>query len=224
MDHTKVGGTEHWRVLTMYTPSSGGVAIAKGDAVKLTSHYTVTNATDAEDAIFGQALGAADENGQAIPVLVSGVARFAFKSSTPVIDGVKGIAAHADNGVVKAPASGNGTGCNLKVLKTLANVSLTSVTAGDAITINGLTFTAHASTTSAADRQFSVSGDNAADAAALASVLNDPAYGVPGTATTVNSNVISVLSDTPDTLEVLVTDEADSFSAAVGGGLVWTLL
>lgn len=224
MDHTKIGGTEYWRVLTMYTPASGGVDIAKGDAVKLTSHYTVTNATDAEDDVFGQALGGADDNDQAIPVLVSGIARFAFKTSTPVIDGVKGIAADAANGVVKAPASGNGTGRNLKVLKTLAEVTLTTVTAGDTITINGLTFTAHASTTSAADREFAISGDNAADAAALASVLNDPTYGVPGTTTTVSSNKVSVLSNTPDTLEVLVTDEADSFSAAVGGGLVWTLL
>src|SRR4051812_9353334 len=41
---------------------------------------------------------------------------------------------------------------------TEATLTLATVLAADAVTINGLTFTAHATVTSAASRQFSISG------------------------------------------------------------------
>mgnify|MGYP001563955806 CR=1 FL=1 len=52
-----IGGAVTELVITCQTAASGSVAIAKGDALKLSGAYTVTNATLAEDAIFGQALG-----------------------------------------------------------------------------------------------------------------------------------------------------------------------
>jgi len=56
--------------------------------------------------------------------------------------------------------------------------TLVGVTAGQTITVAGLTFTAHTSTTTAANREFSISGADAADATELAAVLNDATYGI----------------------------------------------
>ena len=111
-----IGGVVTELVITCQTPSSGTVSIAKGDAVKLTGDYTVTNATDAEDAVFGQALAAADDNDQAIPVKVRGVCVFEYTGETaPTVNGTAGVTASATDGKVKPPAAGNGKGINLKV-------------------------------------------------------------------------------------------------------------
>lgn len=110
-----IGGAVTELIITCRTPAEGAVAVAKGDAVKLTGAYTVTNATDAEDAVFGQALAAADANDAAIPVKVRGIGVFTYTGTAPVVDGAQGIVASATDGAVKAPASGNGRGVNVKV-------------------------------------------------------------------------------------------------------------
>jgi hypothetical protein len=110
-----VGGPITELVMTCVTPDEGTVAIAKGDALKLTGAYTVSNATDAEDVVFGQALADCEDNGAAIPVKLRGVCIFAYTGAAPTVDGVKGILASATDGKVKTPASGNGRGINLKV-------------------------------------------------------------------------------------------------------------
>jgi hypothetical protein len=111
-----VGGVVTELVITCRTPHSGAVSVAKGDAVKLTDGYTVTNATDAGDAVFGQALSGADVNGLEIPVRLRGVCIFEYTGETsPVVDGVAGVVASATAGKVAAPATGNGKGINLKV-------------------------------------------------------------------------------------------------------------
>lgn len=109
-----IGGAVTELVLTCRAPASGTVAINKGDAVKLTGDYTVTNTTDAEDAVFGQALASAAENGAAIPVRVRGVCIFTYDGTAPAVNGLAGITAAAADGKVKTPATGNGTGKNLK--------------------------------------------------------------------------------------------------------------
>lgn len=110
-----IGGPITELVITCQTPSSGAVSIHKGDALKLTGDYTVTNVTDAEDAIFGQALGDASENNKAVSVKVRGICTFAYTGDAPAVDGVKGVVASAVDGSVKTPASGNGTGINVYV-------------------------------------------------------------------------------------------------------------
>lgn len=122
MAYGDVGGAVTELVITCRTPSSGTVAIAKGDAVKLTAAYTVSNATTAEDVVFGQALAAATENSVAIPVRVKGISVFTYDGTAPTVDGVKGVLASATDGKVKTPASGNGVGKNLKVDTTLSTV------------------------------------------------------------------------------------------------------
>ena len=110
-----VGGPVTELMITCVTPASGMVAIAKGDAVKLTGNYVVDNVTAAEDVVFGQAMADATENEVAIPVKVRGVAVFVYTGSAPTVNGVAGVAASATDGRVKAPASGNGRGVNVKV-------------------------------------------------------------------------------------------------------------
>ncbi len=110
-----VGGPITELILTCRTPASGGVVISKGDAVKLSAAYTVTNGTDAEDVVFGQALADAEDNGLAIPVKVRGVCVFGYTGTAPTVDGSAGVLGSATDGSVKAPASGNGVGVNLKV-------------------------------------------------------------------------------------------------------------
>lgn len=110
-----VGGVVTELVITCKTPSTGTVSIAKGDAVKLTGPYTVTNATDAEDAVFGQALASASTVDTAIPVKVRGICIFPYTDAAPTVNGVAGVVASATDGSVKAPAAGNGKGINVKV-------------------------------------------------------------------------------------------------------------
>lgn len=85
-----------------------------------------------------------------------------------------------------------------------ANVSVTSLTLALAtvlnthtIIINGLTFTAHTNTTTVASRQFSISGDDTADADELAICINDPTYGVPGVTATNVTGTLTLISTVP---------------------------
>lgn len=75
------------------------------------------------------------------------------------------------------------------------NVTLASVSAGDTFTVAGsdgkrYTYTAHATTTTAASRQFSVSGTNSQDGDELVTCLNDATYGVPGYTAVNNAGTI----------------------------------
>jgi len=117
-----VGGAVTELVITCKTPVSGTVAIAKGDAVKLTGDYVVDNATADEDTVFGQAMAAADANGVAIPVKVRGVCIFDYVGAAPTVNGLAGVLASDTDGKVKAPLSGNGVGVNVRVDTTNAKV------------------------------------------------------------------------------------------------------
>ncbi len=122
MAYGDVGGPVTELIITCKTPASGTIAIAKGDAVKLTGAYEVDNATDAEDVVFGQAMADADANSMPIPVKVRGICIFGYTGSAPTVNGAAGILASATNGKVKAPASGNGVGRNVKVDTTAVEV------------------------------------------------------------------------------------------------------
>ena len=115
MAYGDVGGPVTELVITCRTKSSGTVDIVKGQAVELADGYVVDNDTDDEDPVFGQAQADSTENDDVIPVKVRGVCIFEYEGTAPTVDGVAGVVASATDGKVKAPASGNGRGVNLKV-------------------------------------------------------------------------------------------------------------
>ena len=65
---------------------------------------------------------------------------------------------------------------NAKLVFTL---TLATVLAAETLILDGLTFTAHATVTTASSREFSISGNDTADALELESVLSDGTYGTP---------------------------------------------
>lgn len=219
-----VGGAENWRIVTAKTPGSGSISIAKGDAVKLSGGFEATNALSAEDPVLGQAMGATTENSAALAVGVRGVFKFRSTGVSPLVNGTDGVTASDTDGKVKKPASGSGRGLNLKVEVTKQTITLASVAATEAVAINGITFTAHADTTTAADREFSISGDDTADAVELKNLINDATYGVPGVMATSAAGVVTVEADDLDNTTVAVVESESTITPAVDGGNVWVLL
>lgn len=86
---------------------------------------------------------------------------------------------------------------------TECTLTLASMLNGTSVTINGLTFTAHTNTTTANLRQFKIDGDDSADAAALAGLINHATYGVPGVTAVAADAVITLSSTVPG--ETLIT-------------------
>jgi len=86
-----------------------------------------------------------------------------------------------------------------------ANVNVASLTLAcstvldtHTIVVNGLTFTAHATTTTVALRQFSIAGgSDTLDGDELAVVLNDPTYGVPGVTASNNAGTVTLTATDP---------------------------
>jgi len=90
---------------------------------------------------------------------------------------------------------------NVKV--TELTITLATVLNTESIVINGLTFTAHTDTTDLTIRQFSIAGNDTADAAELVKCINDPTYGVPGITATSALGVVTLVSTVPG--ETLIT-------------------
>lgn len=103
-------------------------------------------------------------------------------------------------------------GLNFEILfSNILTLKLDSVQIGQTVTINGITFTAHAET-APAKREFSVVGDDKADAVELAGLINNSTYGTPGVAATVKDNIITLASSdliavtAPGTITVKTVD------------------
>ncbi len=73
--------------------------------------------------------------------------------------------------------------------------TMTSVTNGTTVIINGVVFTAHTNTTTPASRQFKIDGDDTADAVALAGLINNPVYGIRGMTAVAASGTITLTYD-----------------------------
>jgi len=86
--------------------------------------------------------------------------------------------------------------CDLQTDKAdSGTITLATFAAGSTVTVNGLVFTGHASTTTVANREFTIAGDNTADAAALAVCINAATYGVPGVTATSALGVVTLECD-----------------------------
>lgn len=107
-------------------------------------------------------------------------------------------------------------------------ITLASVLAGDTVIIGGLTFTAHTDTTTVANREFDISGDDTADAAELATCINDGTYGVPGVTATSALGVVTLTratAGTPNTITQTgdtMTMEYQVIQEIVAGSIVDT--
>ena len=84
-------------------------------------------------------------------------------------------------------------------------IALSNVQAADAMVINGLTYTAHATVTTLASRQYSIAGSDTADGTELCKCLNDATYGVPGVTATNNAGTITLTVTSPGTTLIKVT-------------------
>ena len=93
-----------------------------------------------------------------------------------------------------------------------ANVTLLDAVVGSAITINGLTFTG-AAATDATKREFTASGNDAADCTALISCINHAVYGVPGVTAAEGANdSIDLTVSEPGETTITITDAAAVFT------------
>jgi head-tail adaptor len=81
--------------------------------------------------------------------------------------------------------------CNVQRKGIVYTVTLASVVAGNTAVINGMTFTGAAAESKYA-RQFSISGNDTADAASLVACINDASKGVPGLVATSSGAIVTL--------------------------------
>lgn len=93
-------------------------------------------------------------------------------------------------------------------------IALATVAETEAITINGVTFTAHATVTTAANREFKIDGNDTADAAALAALINNSTYGVAGVTASASSGTITLKSTRPGETLISASSAASTFTIA----------
>ena len=74
-------------------------------------------------------------------------------------------------------------------------ITLASVTNGQTIVINGITFTAHTNTTTKSTRNFSIAGTDTQDADELCACINDKVWGLIGFTATNNTGTITLTYD-----------------------------
>ncbi|HOQ90372.1 MAG TPA: hypothetical protein PLO53_04840 [Candidatus Hydrogenedentes bacterium] len=108
MTYGDIGGPVTELILTCRV-AAAAPAVHRGDAVALTGPYEITSAGGDGAPVFGQALADADP-GRIVSVRARGVCLFRFAGTAPVLDGARGVVMSATAGVVRAPASGNGSG------------------------------------------------------------------------------------------------------------------
>jgi len=94
-------------------------------------------------------------------------------------------------------------------LVTKCTVTLATFLVDGTITINGLVFTAHTDTTTEANREFSISGNDTADAAELVKCINDETYGVPGVKASSAAGVVTLESLDPGETVITVSSDPD---------------
>ncbi|MCC6696304.1 MAG: hypothetical protein IT365_11795 [Candidatus Hydrogenedentes bacterium] len=106
-----------------------------------------------------------------------------------------------------------------------ATVALASVlnTQTLTITVRGVsyTFTAHTDTTTAANLEFSISGNDSADADELVSLINHATYGVPGVTASNNAGTITLTVDEEGDATLTISASAATFTIATVEALAY---
>jgi len=96
---------------------------------------------------------------------------------------------------------------------TSATLTLATVTVGQSVTINGLTYTA-AAAADLPNRVFNQAGDDTADAASLAAAINHSTAGVPGVKAVSAAAVITLTAKEPGEYTITITAAAATITAA----------
>ena len=94
-------------------------------------------------------------------------------------------------------------------LVTEMTITLATFLAAGTITINGLIFTAHADTTTPANREFSIAGTDTQDAAELVTCINDATYGVPGITASNVAGAVTLIATDPGEKIITVSSSPD---------------
>ena len=99
---------------------------------------------------------------------------------------------------------------------TSLTLALSTVLAGHTVTVNGLLFTAHANTTTVANREFDMDGTDDEDATDLCTCLNDATYGIaPLGLTAVNvSGTVTITSTVPGATLITATSTGGTITVA----------
>jgi hypothetical protein len=106
---------------------------------------------------------------------------------------------------------------------TKATVALSTVLAGDTITINGVTFTAHANTTTASKREFAINGTDAQDGTALHGLINNATYGVPGiTSSDATNGTLTLTSTNAGATTITLAQSSTTFTFAATEQLAYS--
>lgn len=104
-----------------------------------------------------------------------------------------------------------------KLTAALATV-LATQTLTITVTVDGVStayvFTAHATTTTKASRQFSIAGTDSQDADELISCINDVTYGVPGVTATNDNGTVTLTVTDPGSTTISVAQSAATFTFA----------
>lgn len=143
-----------------------------------------------------------------------------FRSALAVLNGghmVKTKTAKLEIMEAKNAAAGSAqslTDCTITANEDVTELTILVATVlnGETIEINGLTFTGHTDTTTVADREFAINGNDAADAAELAVCINDPTYGVPGVTATVATATLTLVSTVPGAVLISAVSSDATFT------------
>jgi len=119
----------------------------------------------------------------------------------------------ADAGSAQLLASADAT-ITANVLVASMTLTLATVLNSHTVVINGLTFTAHTDTTTVADREFAINGNDTADGDELCVCINDPTYGVPGVTGTNAIGVVTLTSDVPGAIVFTCTQTGATITLA----------
>lgn len=122
-------------------------------------------------------------------------------------------ATDAAAGSAKAVSGAEAT-ITANTLVTELTITLATVLNTETIVINGLIFTGHTDTTTVADREFSISGNDTADAVELCVCINDPTYGVPGVTATSAAAVVTLVSTVPGATLITAASTDATFTVA----------
>lgn len=100
--------------------------------------------------------------------------------------------------------------------QTVATITCALAANADTITINGITYTAHTNTTTAANREFAIDGTDAQDATALYGLLTHATYGLGSGISVVDggSGVLTLTAVDGDTTLTITTSNATRIAVA----------